>query len=310
MSKPLIETFLSKTVVNPHLPGLFETFNSLISAEDQINSSPCPSNQKSLSIQIDSFSLKGLLEKVTVIDKARLLSCSMPHACAWIRALPSGRNKFSCLEWSTSMKRWLGIPIFNQDHLCATCQNQVMDIYGHHACVCPVKGDRIKRHNIIRDLVNDFCFSAAWGPIKEKMFLFPGSSERPADVFIPNFSGGKNLFLDVAITCPLQHKYVVDAAQTPGFSCNNYADEVKSKNFQSRVQEEDALYLPAVLESFGGFSRDLPDFFNKLIKSISLRCNDTKSSISKHFYETISCALMKSIARSITSRFPEFSSIV
>ena len=76
--------------------------------------------------------------------------------------------------------------------------------------------------------------------------------------------------MDVAITCPLQHKYVVDAAQTLGFSCNNYADEVKSKHFESRVQEEDALYLPAVIESFGGFSRDLPEFFNKLIKSVSL----------------------------------------
>ena len=139
--------------------------------------------------------------------------------------------------------------------------------------------------------------------------FFPGSSERPADVFIPNYSGGKNLFLDVAITYPLQHKYVVDAAQTLGFSCNNYADEVKCKNFEVRVQDEDALYLPAVFESFGGFSRDLPDFFCKLITSVSLRCDDSKCTISKHFYETISCALMKSIARSVTSRFPDFSII-
>ena len=207
------------------------------------------------------------------------------------------------------MKRWLGIPIFNQDHLCVACQNQVMDVFGHHACVCPVKGDRIKRHNIIRDILYEFCSAAAWGPVREKLFLFPGSSERPADVFIPNYSGGKNLFLDVAITCPLQHKYVVDAAQTLGFSCNNYADEVKCKNFEVRVQDEDALYLPAVFESFGGFSRDLPDFFFKLITSVSLRYDDSKCTISKHFYETISCALMKSIARSVTSRFPDFSII-
>ena len=236
----------------------------------------------------------------------------MSHASAWIRALPSHRNKFSCLEWSTCMKRWLGIPIFNQDHLCAACHNQVIDVLGHHACVCPVKGDRIKRHNTIRDILYEFCSAAAWGPVREKMFLFPGSSERPADVFIPNYSGGKHLFLDVAITCPLQHKYVVDAAQTLGFSCNNYADEVKSKHFESRVQEEDALYLPepAVIESFGGFSRDLPDFFYKLIKSVSLRFDDSTSTISKHFYETISCALMKSFARSVTSRFPDFSTVV
>ena len=123
---------------------------------------------------------------------------------------------------------------------------------------------------------------------------------------IPNSSGGKNLFVDVAVTCPVQHKYVVDAAQTLGYSCNDYADEVKSKNFEARVHEEGALYLPAVFESFGGFSRDLPIFFSKLINSVSLRYDDLRCITSKHLYESLSCALMKSIARSITSRFPEY----
>ena len=103
-----------------------------------------------------------------------------------------------------------------------------MDIFGHHACVCPVKGDRIKRHNIIRDILFDFCSSAAWAPVKEKAFLFAGSAERPADIFIPNYSCGKSLVLDNAVTCPLQHKYVVNAAQSTGFACNDYADEIKS----------------------------------------------------------------------------------
>ena len=59
----------------------------------------------------------------------------------------------------------------------------------------------------------------------------------------------------------MQHKHVVDVAQTLGFSCNDYADEVKTKNFEARGHEAGALYLPAVFESFGGFSRDLPIFF-------------------------------------------------
>jgi len=98
----------------------------------------------------------------------------------------------------------------------------------------------------------------------------------------------------------------VAAAQTLGYSCNDYADEVKSKNFEARVHEEGALYLPAVFESFGGFSRDLPIFFSKLINSVSLRYDDLRCITSKHLYESLSCALMKSIARSITSRFPEY----
>ena len=60
----------------------------------------------------------------------------------------------------------------------------------------------------------EFCSEAAWGPVKENLFHFPGASERPADIVIPNYSGSKNHFLDVAVTCPVQLKYVVDAAQT------------------------------------------------------------------------------------------------
>ena len=142
--------------------------------------------------------------------------------------------------------------------------------------------------------------------MKEKAFIFAGSGERPADIFIPNYSCGESLVLDNAVTCPLQHKYVVNAAQSAGFACNDYADEIKSKSFESRVQEEGFLYLPAVFESFGGFSRDLPDFFFKLTKSISMRFDEPQFIMCKSMYEKLSCALMKSIASSISSRFPDF----
>ena len=171
------------------------------------------------------------------------------------------------------MKRWLGIPIFNQDHLCSACQLHVMDIFGHHASVCPVSGDRIRRHNILRDILYYFCSLAAWGPAKEVPHILPSSLERPADIFVPNFSLGKDLVLDAAVTCPLQHKHLLQAAQTAGFTCNDYAEQVKIRNYQERVQREGFIYLPAVFESFGAFSRDLPDFFFKLTKGLSIRLN-------------------------------------
>ena len=59
----------------------------------------------------------------------------------------------------------------------------------------------------------------------------------------------------------MQHKYVVDAAQTLGYSCNDDADEVKSKNFEARVHEEGALYFTAVFESFGDFQKNFQYIF-------------------------------------------------
>ena len=64
----------------------------------------------------------------------------------------------------------------------------------------------------------------------------------------------KNLFVDVVVTCPVKHKYVVAAAQTLGFSCNDCAEVVKTKTLEARVYEDDALILP-VFEPSAGFSR-------------------------------------------------------
>ena len=305
MSKSLVESFISQRVPNRHITDAISRFNSLVHTDHCLVSSSCPSSQQDLSHHIDSECFHKLQVESNSLNKARLLACSMPHANAWIRALPSQQNKFSCLEWSICMKRWLGMPIFNQDHLCSACHMHSMDVFGHHAAVCPTKGDRIRRHNVLRDIIYDFCSIASWGPKKETPHIFPSSSERPADIFVPNYSLGKDLVLDVAVTCPLQHKYYHSAAQSAGFACNTYADEVKIKNYQERVENEGCTYLPAVFESFGGFSQDVPDFLFKLSKGMSLRLNESKSTITKYMYENLSCALMKSIARCISSRFPD-----
>ena len=59
------------------------------------------------------------------------------------------------------------------------------------------------------------------GPVKEKPFLLPGSCERPANILIPNYSAGKDLAVDFAVTCPLQSAYLHQAASTSRYACNS-----------------------------------------------------------------------------------------
>ena len=42
-----------------------------------------------------------------------------------------------------------------------------------------------------------------------------GSSERPAHIFIPNFTHGKGLVIDTAATCPLQKAYAHEVKSEP-----------------------------------------------------------------------------------------------
>ena len=46
-----------------------------------------------------------------------------------------------------------------------------MDVFGHHASVCPTKGDRIRRHNVLRDIIYDFALLHL-GVLKKKPHTF------------------------------------------------------------------------------------------------------------------------------------------
>jgi hypothetical protein len=45
---------------------------------------------------------------------------------------------------------------------------------------------------VLRDIFYDFCSIASWSPTKETPHNFPSSSERPADIFLPNYTLGKD----------------------------------------------------------------------------------------------------------------------
>ena len=62
-----------------------------------------------------------------------------------------------------------------------------------------------------------------------------------------------------------------------------------------------------LFKSFGGMSDDAVDFVKKMLQSVSTRINENTVLVSKLFYEQVSCILMRSIAKSLISRFPEFS---
>ena len=71
---------------------------------------------------------------------------------------------------------------------CPVCQGAA-DAYGDHQVGCDGNGDRIHRHDSIRDAVYSAAQSAALAPRKEAPSVIPGSSSRPADVYLPNWKG-------------------------------------------------------------------------------------------------------------------------
>ena len=91
-----------------------------------------------------------------------------------------------------------------------------------------------------------------------------------------------------------------------GFACNEYAQSVKVKNFGNKVTSEGHIYLPFVVESFGGFSEGVSDLVDCMISSSSTCFNQNRIMAKKFCFEKMSCVLMKHIARPVSSRCSDF----
>ena len=81
---------------------------------------------------------------------------------------------------------------------CFACgKSAAADPFGDHQVRCGDNGDRIHRHDAIRDALFSAAQAAALAPRKEVPSLIPGTRSRPADIFLPNWCRGRPAALDV-----------------------------------------------------------------------------------------------------------------
>ena len=87
---------------------------------------------------------------------------------------------------------------------------------GDHQVGYGGNGDRIHRHNSIRGALFSAAQTAALAPRTEMPFLIPGTSSRPADIYLPNWTRGKPAALDIHVISTLQQLTLKEAATTQG----------------------------------------------------------------------------------------------
>jgi hypothetical protein len=190
------------------------------------------------------------------------------------------------------MKLFLGLPVYPEDSACKLC-DKPCDKYGIHSLICKKTGDIIARHNSIRDVIYLFCKDAGLKVEKEKAGLLGDNykdKRRPADVFISNFSLNSDHCLDVAITSPLQAKYVEKASDIEGYAACSYYSK-KMSLYAEAVEAEDMTFQPIVIESYG---RIAPESLPTLLKIAAIRADRsscTRSQASRQLFQKISVAL-------------------
>ena len=74
----------------------------------------------------------------------------------------------------------------------------VIDKYGNHAIVCAGQNDCSTRHNAVRDRLAGAAIDGQFSLVIEKNdVLVDGSQSKPADIYVPFWSYGKPLAIDV-----------------------------------------------------------------------------------------------------------------
>ena len=266
--------------------------------------------QKVLSIKIDLKRLAELRANIAesgeTREMARMASLQLPKAGAWLLTAPIAALglHLSSVEFVLVAKYRLGCHIYDSEGPCPACLRP-SDRYGDHALCCGHWGERITRHNNIRDHVHNLAASAVLNPTKEGRFILPGSDRRPADILLPNWAGGRDAALDVTVINPLQQQTVVQAADpdTQGYALT-FAVDRKLRGAAEDCQRQGIVFLPLAFESLGGWHQTAVDEVKKIAVAQARQTGKAESKCVSHAVSRLSLLLMRGNAAILSNRFP------
>ena len=312
------------------------TKSNIVMAMDDINSQVKPDQrlrdntmdsrprQQVLSQAIDSFTLEKIREGDTnnVRLQAHLNLTTASGAGSWLHAVPAKalRTDVDPLLFRTMIQRWLRVPIFELESHCPYC-DEVIDKHGDHCLTCACGGDRVKRHNLIRNEVFYFCNSSGLNPELERPGLLqlrplagsrqengknrdPNSSRRPADVYLPRWRRGAPAALDFAVTSGLRRDIVDRSAVDGSASTKSYEDFKRSyMNTEAACREEGITFIPMICEADGGgWGPVAHKVWSELSKHKALASGEQDSTIVSRLLQSMGLILHRENARSILRR--------
>jgi hypothetical protein len=144
-----------------------------------------------------------------------------------------------------------------------------MDLQGDHPLCCKKSGDRITRHNRLRNLVFKLADTGLLSPELEKLGILgvtDTSLRRPGDVSIKNWSLRRGLAIDVAVICPLAASHLHKPEP-----CESYAKTAKTNRYAPAFKNSDYDFAPVVFETSGALNREGETVLKQIIRFASKR---------------------------------------
>jgi len=254
--------------------------------------------QKKLSEDIDRKTFTYIFERLDDQGKARLLSASGDFATAWTTLLPSPSWLMKKVEFITASKFLLGMKLHSES-ICPECMKENLDCLGIHSTTCKNSGDRIYRHNALRNQIYTDCQNALLSPIRE--LAIGSGKERPGDIFVPNWSAGQGANFDVAVVSPTLHQHLPHSSKQRAFVASNYED-LKRRKYEHTCSENNTLFIPLVVEVHGCWGPSAIPALKRIAQAIASQKNIPTSVAILRLFQRLSFTLQRRNAISIISR--------
>ena len=216
--------------------------------------------------------------------------------------------------FQVALKRRLRVPVYANTGYCPSC-GDCLDRFGDHALVCPCKGDRTVRHNVIRNRTYTEAEAAGKNPDREKAGLLPGrpasdgvkvqeGGRRPADVWLPRGPSGRGEALDFACTSGLRTDMWRCVLQNPNCVFESYEDYKFTYKYTGQFCEAAGFqFTPMVLETHSGaWSPAARRMLDWLASSQSATKGVSKEAASFIIAQRLSVSLHRENARAILKR--------
>ena len=263
--------------------------------------------QRQMSLKVDQHAKQQLIEGVGEEEdreRARLASLGLKHAGDWLNTAPLKALglHLRAAEFILVAKYRLGLPVFDTAGPCPACLRH-SDVFGDHALCCGSGGERISRHNALRDALFETAVAAGLGPTKEGRFLLPGNDRRPADILVPHWSSGQDAAMDVTVVMPLQQAILTGAATTPGFALD-YAHGNKVRGAEEECRAQGIAFLPMVAESLGGWHNVAEREVKKLGAALARHTGQDEGEAISHLWGRLGVLLQRGNAAILGNRVP------
>ena len=179
------------------------------------------------------------------------------------------------------------------------------DSLGDHALSCAIGGERIARHNGLRDCVFQAAQQAGLGPQKEVDNLLPPSVDRPADVFIRNYTNGRSTCLDLTGTNALQAATVEGCAED-GAHAVEVAVTRKIRHYADRCEAQNLVYVPVAIDTFGGWHSQALETINRLSQELARATDSDLGVVRRHFRQRLAITFVRDNVAMLCARKPFF----